>query len=167
MKKITGCIIMMTGILLSGCQGKTESTPKAENTTSVSIAATETAIISTETSTELIVIDTATAEMPTELPSVDIRRTDSKTKINVEKFTNMVSPGGEAYAELTAFPHTEYLATVSDEKHNTVDVQKIISDENGNLLWQWNVPFDFFGVYTVKIQGDSKECSFDISVAVS
>ncbi len=169
MKKLTSGIVLigcMTGIFLCGCQGKTETismistAPSSEMSSEIVPTAPP-----TEISTETLVIDTTSTEMPTELPSVDIHKTNSKIKITLSSYTNSVSQGGEAFAEITASPSTEYLATVLDKNDNAVNVQNITSDENGNLVWQWNVATDFpTGDYTVNIQGDSKNSSFTISV---
>ena len=167
MKKSISCIILigcLTGILLCGCREKTVSTVSTTqpSTTSADFISTTPP---TEISTETIVIDTASTEIPTELSSVDINKTNSKIKITLGSYTNSVSQGGEAFAEMTASPSTEYLAAVLDNNDSTVNVQNITSDENGNLVWKWNVVTDFpTGDYTVKIQGDSKHTSFSISV---
>ena len=169
MKKLTSGLVLigcLTGILLCGCQEKTETVNTVSTVPSSEMPS---EIVSTtpptEISTEIIVIDTTSTETPTELPSVDIYKTNSKIKITLGSYTNSVSQGGEAFAEITASPSTEYLATVLDKEDNAVNVQNMTSDENGNLVWQWNVDTDFpTGDYTVNIQGDSKNSSFVISV---
>ena len=169
MKKVLSVMILAgfaVSCLLCGC-GDKEQKPTADTSSAVS-EETVTAVptqTTTEISTETIVIDTATDEIPTELPSVDIHKTNSPTKMTLSSYTNSVSQGGEAFAEITAYPSAEYVATVLDKEKNSVDVQNVVSDEDGHINWQWDVPADFpTGSYTVNIQGDSKECSFTVGV---